>query len=268
MKKSILAGSLSILLMPALAMAQSEFDGTWRVDLNRITMPTEPDVFLLKDGSYQRKTCVPKLVVKADGADQKVTGNPDYDTISIKVLDDRSIEKTEKKNGRTVTTSRMTVSPDGSTATLEFTDSGNTSGAPIVGKATMIRVPKAKRPPAGSHAISGTWRTSKLESLSDAALLFTFKVEGDSLGMSNPTGQSYTAKLDGTEAPYKGDAGINSVSVMRLGKYTFEETDKRDGKVVKTKRVMLVTPGDGKTMDMIVTDNIRGTSTLLVATKQ
>lgn len=65
--------------------------------------------------------------------------------------------------------------------------------------------------------------------------MFTFKVEGDILNMTSRSGQSYTAKLDGTEAPYKGDLVINAVSILRLGKDTFEETDKQDGKAIKVK---------------------------------
>lgn len=268
MTKLVFAGLLVALLRPALMLAQSEFDGTWKIDLKRITPPAEPETLVLKNNVYQCKTCVPKIDVKADGTDQKVSGNPYYDTISIKVLNDRAMAETEKKDGKTVATSTMTVSPDGDTATCEFTDSGETSGDPVVGKATMTRVSKAKHLSAGSNAISGSWRTSKIDSLSDNALLFTFKVEGNSLTMSNPMGQSYTAKLDGTDAPYKGNPGINTVSVERLSKYTLLETDKRDGRVVKTKRLMLDTSGDGKTMNLIVADTLRGTSTLLVATRQ
>ena len=47
---------------------------------------------------------------------------------------------------------------------------------------------------------------------------------------STPTGQSYTAKLDGKDVPYMGDPGTTSVSLKRMGD-AFEETDKRDGKV-------------------------------------
>jgi hypothetical protein len=43
---------------------------------------------------------------------------------------------------------------------------------------------------------------------------FTFKADRESLNMTNPMGQSYTAKLDGTDAPYKGVRGINSVSIF------------------------------------------------------
>jgi hypothetical protein len=107
----------------------------------------------------------------------------------------------------------------------------------------------------------------RLESMSDNALTFTLKVEDDTLSMTNSIGQSYAAKLDGTDAPYKGDPVISSVSVRRLSKGTFEETEKRDGKAVSVRRMML-DPADLKTMGTIVTDNVTGTSRLLVAIKQ
>jgi hypothetical protein len=85
--------------------------------------------------------------------------------------------------------------------------------------------------------------------------------------MTSSTGQSYSAKLDGTDAPYKGDPGVSSVSVKRLSDKTFEETDKRDGKAIRVKR-MMIDPADLKTVNTIVTDNLTGASKLLVATKQ
>jgi hypothetical protein len=252
-----------LLLMPALAKAQDAFDGTWKIDMNKAQLPKKPDVFLLQDGTYHCKTCVPPIDIKADGQDQKVTGHPYYDTMSIKVVDDRTIEETDKKNGKTVATSKSTVSPDGNTITFEFSDSSATNAAPVTGKAQETRVAKG---PAGSHAISGSWRAAKVESLSDNALTFTFKVEGDSLTMTNHTGQAYTAKLDGTDAPYKGDPGTSSVSVKRLVKNLIEERDKRDGKVIGIAR-MTVAP-DGKTMTIAVTDKLHGTTSQFVAEKQ
>jgi hypothetical protein len=108
-------------------MAQSDFNGTWKIDLNKAQMPDKPDVLLLQSGNYQCKTCVPAINVKADGEDHSVTGNPSYDAISVKILGDQAIERIEKQNGKTVGTSRMTVSSDGATATVEFTDSSNTN---------------------------------------------------------------------------------------------------------------------------------------------
>jgi len=130
----------------------------------------------------------------------------------------------------------------------------------------MVRIGKSKHS-AGPHAISGPWRFSKMETLSDNALTFTLRVEDDMLRMTNPIGESYSAKVDGAEAPYKGDPAVSSISVRRLSKGTFEETDLRDGKAIRVKR-MMIDPADLKTVNTIVTDNLTGASTLLVAMKQ
>jgi|SRR5579864_7058401 len=254
---------LTSFLTPALASAQSVFDGTWKFDLSTAKFPEKPDEYLLKDGMYHCKTCVPQMEVKADGQDQKVSGHPYFDTVNIKVVDDHTIEETDKKNGKTVTTAKTRVSEDGNTLMFEFSDSSATSGAPVTGNGEETRVAKG---PAGSHAISGSWRMAKMDTLSENAMSVTYKVTGDSLTMSNPTGQSYTAKLDGTEAPYKGDPGTTSVSVKKTGPNAVEETDKREGKVIAVVR-WTVSP-DGKTMKAVIEDKLHGTTSEFSATKQ
>jgi hypothetical protein len=263
MKKPIRFVLLLFLLTPGLAMAQSAFDGTWKVDLKTAKFPVKPDVYLLQDGMYHCKTCAPPVEIKADGQDQKVTGHPYYDMASIKVLDDRTIEEIDKKNGKVVATSKTWVSADGNTLMFEFTDSSATNADPVTGKGEETRVAKG---PAGSHAISGSWRTAKMDTVSDNGLTFTYKVTGDSLTMTNLTGQSYTAKLDGTEAPYKGDPGTTSVSVKKMGMNTIEETDKRDGKVTSIARITL--SADGKSMTIAVEDKLHGTNSQFMAVKQ
>jgi hypothetical protein len=57
------------------------------------------------------------------------------------------------------------------------------------------------------------------------------------------------------------------VSLERLGKDTFVETDKRDGKAVRVRRIM-VNPNGEKTMNIIVDDNLNGVATVLTAEKQ
>jgi len=267
MKKLLMVEFAIGLLLPLAAAAQSDFDGTWKIDLSKTVPAAEPEIFLLENGMYHCKTCVPKIDIKADGQDQSVAGSPYYDAISVIVVDDRSIEQTEKKNGKTVRKTKMIVSGDGNSATVEFTDNTTTNADPITGKLLLTRPPKAKHPPAGAHVISGTWKLSKMTDFSDNALTFTFKVEDNTLTMTNPTGPSYTAKMDGTETPYKGDAGIDSVSVLRLGEHTFVETDKRGGKAVRNTRVMML-PETTKTIDLIVNDNIRNTTVLFVAERQ
>lgn len=91
MKRLLMVEFVIVLLLPAFASAQTDFDGTWKIDQSKTVPPAEPEIFLLQNGMYHCKTCVPKIDVKADGQDQNVAGNLYYDTINIKVLDDRSI---------------------------------------------------------------------------------------------------------------------------------------------------------------------------------
>ena len=263
MKKPLLAGLLLTVLSPMFATAQSAFDGTWKIDLSKAQMPKKPDVYLLQNGTWDCKTCVPEVVIKADGQDQKVTGHPYYDTIAIAVVDEHTIAETDKKDGKVVNTSKTTVAADGKTANFEFNDSSNTNAEPVVGKGVITRVSKG---PAGTHPISGSWRTTSFDNMSDNGLLFTYKMDGDNLSMTTPTGQSYTAKLDGTDAEYKGDPGTNGVSVKKMGEHSIEETDKRDGKVISVGKIT-VTP-DGKTLNIAVSDKLHGTTMAFVAVKQ
>ena len=263
MRKLLWTGLLVSLVMPGLATAQSAFNGTWKTDMNKVEFPKKPDVYLLQNGMYECKTCTPPIKIKADGQDQTVLGDPYRDTVAIKVISDHEIEETDKKNGKTVGTSTTTVSPDGNTLTFEFSDRSNTNAAPVTGKGEETRVAKG---PAGSNAVSGSWRTAKFETISDNAITWTYKASGDELTMTNPTGQSYTAKLNGTEAPYKGDPGTTGVSVKMTGKDTLEETDKRGDKVISVSKMTLAP--DGKTAKIVVEDKLRGTSIQFVAEKQ
>ena len=98
-----------------------------------------------------------------------------------------------------------------------------------------------------------------MENLSDNATVWTYKVNDAEITMTNPTGQSYAAKLVGGDAPMKGDKGISSVSVKMLGRGTLEETDKRDGKVIGVFKMKVAS--DGKTAKASYDDKLRNTTT-------
>lgn len=264
MKKVLFVVALGALWMPMLAAAQSAFDGTWKMDMNKVDFPKKPDVFLLQNGMYACKSCTPPYEIKADGTDQSVSGHPYFDSVAIKVVSDHEIEETDKKDGKVVGTSTSTVSSDGKTVMFTFSDSSNTNGGPpVTGKGEARREEKG---PAGSNAISGSWRTTKLEGLSDNATVWTYQTSGDEITMTNPTGQSYTAKLDGTDAPMKGDPGVTSVSVKLMGKDTLEETDKREGKVIGVFKMKVAS--DGKTAKASFDDELQNRTTGFDATKQ
>jgi hypothetical protein len=94
----------------------------------------------------------------------------------------------------------------------------------------------------------------------------TYKVDSDTLTMTDPTGDAFTAKMDGTEAPYKGNAGITTVSVKKTGPRTILETDMRDGKTVET--VKSTVARDGNTITVVDNDKLHHRVTTYKANKQ
>lgn len=262
MKKSIGLTACVGGLLPALTLAASPFDGTWKGDLTTAKVFAKPDVLLLQDGNYSCRTCTPPVQVAADGKDHPVFGNPYYDSLSVAVLDERTILKTAKRAGKPLITSKFSVSADGGSASTEFTDATATNGATVTGTLPWKRV--ASGPP-GSHAVSGRWLQGR-PMLSDNAVISTFKVIGDTLSMTTPTGSAYVAKLDGTDAIYSGDPGVTQVSVHRIDDRTFEETDKRDGKRVMVWRWQF--DPDGKTAHVRLKDVASGDVTEALARKQ
>jgi hypothetical protein len=120
--------------------------------------------------------------------------------------------------------------------------------------------------PSGSHAVSGAWRTSKVNTVSNNGLTVTYQGTDNGLKMSDPNGNSYDAKFDGKDYPINGDPGHTLVSLKRIGNDTIEETDKRDGKVVGVFRMTV--SADGKSINASYTDKQRGTTTAFTMEKQ
>jgi hypothetical protein len=258
MKKLMLA---AVLLASQALFGQTQFDGTWMTKLDTAKLPTKPDKYSLSNNMYECLSCVPKVAVKADGTDQKVTGHPYYDTIAVHVVTASSIEIIEKKEGKVMSTDTETVSADGKTLNDKFTDTTGTQ--PVTGELVSTRVSQS---PAGSHAVSGSWRTSKVTNVSNNGLTVTYQGTTDGLKMSDQNGYSYDAKFDGKDYPIQGDPGHTMVSLKRIGDNTIEETAKRDGKVVGVSR--LTVSKDGKSIQVEYADKQRGTKTAYTMEKQ
>ena len=241
------------------AAAAGDINGTWKTDLASIKLDAKPDQYLLKDGQFSCPTCTPPITVAADGAFHPVT-RPYADHMSVKVDDDHNVTRTNQKGGKTTYQEKFSVSADGNTLTINFND---TSGAkPVTGTGTETRAAPA---PAGAHAMSGSWKPNPVTNLSDEGLTTTFRADNDMLHMSNPAGQSYDAKLDGTPAPIKGDIGGTTVSVKKLADGSYQETDTRAGQVVDV--VTMTVGADGK-LTFKDENKQRGSTITSVATKQ
>lgn len=90
---------------------------------------------------------------------------------------------------------------------------------------------------AAQSAIDGRWKSK------DSDEIVTFKTESDRVTMAASTGVGYTAKLDGSDAPVKGDKVVDTVSVTMPDKHTLVETNKKDGKAWLTMRMQVDASG-------------------------
>jgi len=244
------------------AAVAGSIDGTWKADLSSVQIDQKPDQLLLKDGQFSCPTCTPPLTIAADGAMHAVTGRPYADMMSIKVDDDHNISRTSQKGGKTTGTTNYSVSADGKTLTIKFSDSSVPNAKPVTGEYTETRVADA---PAGAHAVSGSWKLDKYNNVSDEGLTVTYKLVGDTLHVSTPGGISYDAKLDGSDTPIKGDIGGTTASVKKLDDGSYQETDKRGGKVISI--ATFSTGADGK-LHVVSEDKLAGSTIKYVADKQ
>src|SRR5215469_3474633 len=152
--KSAFIALLSVLLFPSTSRSQSLFDGTWVIatDKNRNFAAEKPIAFSLADGIFRDGN----RVLKADGRDQKVTPTGYWDTVSVRIVDEHTVEFTSKKARKLMYTETDTVSPDGNTLTQVVEDM--TEAEAVTFESVFKRIEAA---PPGAHAVSGSWQIFK-----------------------------------------------------------------------------------------------------------
>jgi hypothetical protein len=248
-----------LLLTTSPLLAQTRFDGTWMMKMDTLQFSGTPEEYLVDQARYRCLSCVPPVDVKSDGSDHKVSGHDAYyDTMSARILDEKSVEFTFKKNGKVVARSSETVSPDGKTMIEEFTNTG--ASDEVTGKAGFIRVGDA---PAGAHPLSGKWQMRIIKNATEAGTLTTYRSIPGGLKILNGR-QSYDVKFDGKDYPISGDRHA-TVSLKLINDYTLEEVDKNDGKILTIIRMSV--SQDGKTMKVESSDKQRGGTMTYTAEK-
>jgi hypothetical protein len=245
---------------PASAEAAA-IDGTWKADLSSVQIDQKPDQLLLKDRQFSCPTCTPPIALAADGAMHAVE-RPYSDHMAVKADDDHNVTRTSQKAGKDTGTTKYSVSADGKTLTVSFSDSSVPNAKPVTGNYTETRVADA---PAGAHAISGSWKLDKYNNVSDEGLTVSYRTDADTVHMSSPVGTSFDARLDGSEAPIKGDVAGTTASVKKLADGSYEETDRRGGKVISV--TTFKAGSDGK-MHVVSEDKLAGSTIRYTADKQ
>jgi hypothetical protein len=250
---------LALLSIAGIARAESPFNGTWKNDYAQAKFDPKPQVFYISQGWYHCVTCNPAYDVAADGQFHHVDGQP-YDEVSVTIIDDHNISFTTRKNGKVASESTRTVSADGKMLMV------HTVSHPKDSDKTLTFDAKAKRDGMlrpGVQPTSGKWIIQS-EKESDNAGLTTYKVDGDSISMTSPDGENYTATFGGGEVPYKGAYGFDTVSVKRIDPNKIEETDKRAGQLIEVNTITV----NGKIMTIVSDNKVTGRITKLVAHKQ
>jgi hypothetical protein len=244
----------------AAAADLSALNGVWEADLASVKFEGKPDEFLVQGGTYKCNTCIPPLTLAADGQFHAVADRPYYDSMSAKVVDDRTVEFHRRKGDREVGNNTLQVSADGKSMTNKFHDA-TTPGSEYDGATTLRRAGAA---PAGAHAISGQWMPDKVGEYTPEALRTSYRVDGNKV-TSSVQGQTYVAEIDGPAVAVQNDPGKTTVAITREGA-GLKETYTRDGKQVAVSTI--VPNADGQSASITSSDPRDGSKVSWTAKKR
>jgi hypothetical protein len=231
--------------------------GTWKADVESAEFEDNVNRFLLADGEYTCESCIPPYSITANGEWQTVD-RPGYDGQMIEVVDDSTIQSAARRGDTDIGGATWTVSEDGQSMTVEWT---NLDGdEPTNGSTLYARVDAG---PEGSHAVSGSWDVSDIGEMSDAALTFSYTLDGDQYGNSG-NGDSFTGTLGGDAVAIEGNESNVMVAVEQTGDESFRETYTRDGEVISVLDLTI----DGDTMSAVSTDPRDGSVVRWTAARQ
>ena len=144
--RTLALGSALAILAPAGSLSPQTTDpliGTWKLNVAKskynpgplpktVTVTFEmvgPGVKVsIKGVDAQGNPIETQYTANYDGKDYPVTGSPDYDTVSLKRIDARTVASTRKKGGKVVQTLALVLAKDGKLFT------GTTKGANAKGQ--------------------------------------------------------------------------------------------------------------------------------------
>jgi hypothetical protein len=129
---------------------------------------------------------------------------------------------------------------------------------------------------ATSDAFMGTWQLNEAKSKMAAGgaknSTVTYSMSGDSItctidgtdASGQPLHTSWTGKFDGKDYPLTGDPNSDTRSYRLISSHTLSATDKKDGKVIETARVVISADGKSRTVTVHAKD-AKGMKTTSIA---
>ena len=147
--RKALPGVLAVAVMLAagsIGSAEDDlFTGTWRLLVDRSTFDPGPalvssrvTIAAIPGGrrvttdnvAADGRTIHTSYAAKFDGGDHPLSGSAAIDTVALRRIDSRTLERTDKKDGRVVTTYQLQISEDGGTMTITM-NGMSTMGQPV-----------------------------------------------------------------------------------------------------------------------------------------
>jgi len=131
--KTLFVGAILAIGTLAAAPAAEPAIGTWKLNLAKSTFSPGPAPksqtrtytesaegikMTVKTTAADGKETTSTLIVKDDGKPYPVSGNPDFDTVSVNRVDALMVHITQMKAGAIISSGVRTVSKDGKTLTL------------------------------------------------------------------------------------------------------------------------------------------------------
>ncbi len=133
-RKTILAALAGLSIGAAVCLAADPNMGTWKLNEEKSKMggPARNNSVVYEAAGDSVKVTVDGVLAdgtpahnewtgKFDGKDYAVTGDPNSDMRAYKRVDDRTMQLTVKKGGKTMTTGRIKVAADGKSRTVTTT---------------------------------------------------------------------------------------------------------------------------------------------------
>lgn len=224
-------------------VAEGSIAGTWKADPSSAQSENENTSWTLIGTELTCNSCIPPYTTTADGEWQELD-RPGFDGQMVEIVDTNTIKSSRRFKGKVLGSSTWAVSDDGQTMlqSWENLDGDET----VTGARSYTR---AAAGPDGSHAVSGEWTPGEYGEISDAGLIFTYAINGDTI-TSTGNGGGYTATLGGDPVTPEGDETGGTLAVEKVSENVYRETYSRDGEVINVTEITI----DGDTMTTVSTD--------------
>lgn len=216
-QKSLLL-ALAVSAVPA--PAQDRFIGAWSLNLQKSEVRGGMQMTLERRGEALRYISGGvEFTALFDGHDFPIRGVSTHATVSLKRIDERTIERTYKRETVPVSSAVLRVSADDRFLTIENQRLANAGE-------TRRWVNKYQRVSTRNPAdpFEGTWERNPERSLGNSRSSINYEAFGADGLHFRGNNVEYQAEIDGKFYPVRGSIVADSVSLKRLAPGTIEET--------------------------------------------